>query len=718
MTADPVDVRQGGPGSPQPAATADDKEHPKDKAEEKGRDKGEADGTEEAAQEQQKPQDAWDTQRDLHRHAPRSLRFRGTNHGVFAGSVAGGVTINNFGPSGPLRTSGEMPPADLAAETEGFVRDGTRFDVLLDRLRRDPLLVLDGARATGRRTAALMLLRELGATPVHVIDRKTAPQDIAGHVRDGKAGGYVLCDLVTSPDKPLRESHVLALRDALRDHGAFLVVTTGLRPWVEEDVPTSTWHPPAAGPLLRRRLDGPLASSEVDRLMARPVVTDFVAREPQPREVVAYAGQLVRYARGEVDENTLEQTSLEALERQVQEWFEADETTVHLREKAFLIAQAVFDDGPYALTAELSDLLFLALQKTVNSELPSKVPVFGTNIGKRLQLGRVRGYEAEEPTEWGPVVQRKTAFHDNRTAPVLLQEVWIGHPSARPALVAWLDRLVEDRRPFVRTRAAATVAALASADLPSAMALIVERWAVSRNAQRRTGAVSSLVLAHEAGAPNVLRIVDDWTTGEDPQRCWVGVRAQGLLGKDRPEAAFAQLRIQARRQYGKTPDPLLAGELAQSVEVLLLSEAAPRVLAEVLRTLDDHKAVRRLSMDGFLRACGHTADGPGSCPLVLGQFAQARAAGGPAAEAVPRLWRYALGDRALTSDALDRLTAWVRAADTDPRTESALADLLPTLIGDTTDLHRVQHLLATVRGEDGGPRPAVADRLSALLPRP
>ncbi|RSS79649.1 hypothetical protein [Streptomyces sp. WAC06614] len=713
MTADTAEEK------PKAKGKGTGKEEGQDKEKENGQDREKGQDKEQAPEEQQqRPQNAWDTQRDLHRHRPRSLRFRGANHGVVADRVMGDVTVYQLGNRGPARASGQIPPADLAAATDRFVEEGTRFAELLARLDADPVLVLTGAPATGRRTAALALLRKLGATPVHAIDRKTAPEAIGEHVREGEALGYVLCDLVTSPDKPLRESHVLALRDALREQGAFLVVTTGLRPWVDEDVATSTWTPPAPGPLLRRHLDGALEPGEADRLMTRPVVTDFVSREPQPREVIAYAHQLISYARGEVGEDVLEQTSLAALKQQVHEWFEADEASLHLREKAFLIAQAVFDAGPYALTAELSDLLFLALQKTVNAERPSTVPVFGTHITKRLRLGRARLYHAEEPTEWGPVEQRNTAFHDSRTAPVLLQEVWNGHPSARPALVAWLDGLAEDRRPFVRTRAAATVAALACADLPSAMALIVEPWAASKNARRRTGAVSSLVLAHEAGAPNILRIVDDWTAdGEDPPRCWVGVRAQGLLGRDRPEAAFAALRVQARKQY-PAPHPLLADELVQSVEVLLLSEAAPRVMAEVLRTLDDHRAVHDLCLIGFLRACGHAEEQPGSHPLVLRQFIQARSAGTPPAEGIPLLWRRALGDRALTSAALEMLSAWVRAAGTDPRTESALGVLLPELVRDTTEFHRVRHLLLTVRGEDGGPRPAVADRLSALLPRP
>ncbi|MFF5445947.1 hypothetical protein [Streptomyces sp. NPDC012888] len=673
-------------------------------------------GEESPPEDSPKAQTAWDTQRDLHRHRHRSLRFDGINHGVVADRIMGDV-IYQFGSRGPTHASGEIAAAELDALAERFVTTGPGFSALRERLREDRVLILTGAPFSGRRTAALMLLHALGARPVNAVDRETPPDSLVPALNGARGSGYIICDLAVSSDAPLRETHVLALRDHLHAQGGHLVITTGLRPWVEDDVRTALWEPPHSEVLLRSFLERDLGPETAARAMDLPEVIEFLPRGHQPREVIAHATAVARHIRGD-PEADIRRASLDALVHQVQEWFETDEDTLHLREKAFLIALAVFDSGPYALTAELSDRLFSELQRTANARVPDAVPVFGTHIGKRLRLARAHPYPEEEPTEWGPVLQVKAKFVDPRTAPVVIREVWTGHPSARPALVAWLGRLVEDRRPFVRTRAAATVAALAATDLPSAMALVIEPWALAKDARRRVGAVSALSLAHASGAPNIFRVVDDWTSDEDARRSWVGIRAQGLLGSERPEKALFALRVRARQvRDDSATDQEVEGELAQSVELLLLSEdAGDRVMAEILRTLDDHRSAFRLSLLGFLGACRHSDDATGQ-PLVLRWYATAPA-GTPPARGIPLLWRRALGDRSFSEAALGVLSSWVLAADADEAAEWALAALLGALVETSTDHHRIAFLLQTVRGDDGGDRPAVASRLLSAIARP
>ncbi|GAA3377996.1 hypothetical protein [Streptomyces racemochromogenes] len=706
-----------------PAETAEptaDPAKPADPGEQDGTDQG---PEERAAQQQEEapPQRAWDTLRDIGLHAPASARFTGRNSGVVAGEINGNVTKTEhhyYGASSPSRTSGEIPAEELDRLALTFVSEGTPFEELLERLREQRVLVLTGVPYTGRRTAALMLLRRAGATPVHAIDRGTAHGSLPDQLTKGGASGYVLCDLVTSPDKPLRETHLLSLRDRLLEHGGHLVITTGLRPWIEDDVRRWAWTAPETEALLRSHLEREVGEAAAKRLLELAEVREFLPRAHQPREVVAYVRQLLRFFSGEVREDALRQKSAELLDEQVRRWFEADDNTLHLREKAFLIALAAFDAGPYALTAELSDLLFQRLQATVNASLPKAVPVFGTHIVNRLRTARAKPYPDREMTEWGPVEQLKAEFLDSRTAFVLLREVWTGHPSARPALVAWLGELIVDGRPFVRTRAAATVGALAFTDLPSAMALVIGPWALSRNPLQRVGAVSALTLAHRVGAPNILRITDSWTADSDPRLSWVGIRVQGLLGVERPRQALAALRVQARKQYDPDEPGPLENELAQSVELLLLSGEAEDVLSEVLRTLDDHRSVFRISVAGFLGACRHTADEAADLPLVLHTYRRARLDGTSAAHGIPRLWRAALGDPAFTTEALEVLRGWVLAADRCEATSWALADLLPKLADGATAEQRIQHLLRTVRGDDGGPRPAAADDLLLALHRP
>ncbi|MFD7305638.1 hypothetical protein ACFV83_32775 [Streptomyces pharetrae] len=700
------------------------------------------DGAAEEAEERDQPQNAWSARRDLIDHSPRTMnvgartRFgggyvAGDQHGVSGGRVTGDVIMGSkteihhwsfSGLSTAASASGEIPRATLERLAASFVAAEETVGDLLDRLRRERVLVLSGARFTGRRTAALMLLHRLGASPVHLLDRDTSPGALAerctASAEDGGQGvrGYVLCDLTTRRGNPLREPHLLAVRDRLAEQGAYLVITVGPTAALE-DVPAAGWRPPAAEEVLAAHLRARTDEATAARLLGLPDVKEFLGRGHQLRETAAFAQLLARYAAEEVTERAVAGFSLASLENQVQEWFEEDESAVPLRDKAFLVALAAFDGGPYALTAELSDLLYRFLQKTDNPARVPEVPVFGTHVGKRLQLARARLYEDDQHTEWGPVTQTMAAFTDDRVSLVLLREVWTGHPSARPALIAWLRRLADDGRPLVRTRAASTVAVLARADLPSAMALVIEPWATSNRFRHRLVAVNSLTLAHFSDTPNIPRILDAWSGSEDRRLRWVAVRAYALIGPERPEQALAALRQAARRLYAEPDGPddfdrEMAAELAEAVELLLLSPAAAEVLAGLLGHLDDDRAVRDLALGGFINACRRTeGDERYGLPLVLGWYARATADDETAAQGIARLWRRALGDPHATRPALDLLREWVLIADRSTATEWALAALLPKLVTSEPEYQRLSHLLRTMPGEDGNPPPPVAARL-------
>ncbi|MCJ1679382.1 hypothetical protein MTF65_18965 [Streptomyces sp. APSN-46.1] len=680
-----------------------------------------------AAKKEERAQRAWATRRDLDAHAPESMQFEGTSNGVVAGLIVGDVITGGkteinylFGDTGASQASGEIPETTLNRLAGTFVAEGTPFDALLERLREEHVLVLKGAPFTGRRTAALMLLHRLGATPVHVLDRAISPGDFSRQfTKPGKARGHVLCDLAIPRDQPLREAHLLALRSRMKEQQGYLVITTGHSPYIESDVRPDTWSPPTAEAVLSERLHRHAGKEVADRLLALPAVGEFLARDHQVREASAYATLLIQYAQGAADVSQVDRYSLHRLELQIREWFEEAETTLHLREKAFLIALATFDGGPYALTAELSDLLYSELRRTGDPEYNERIPVFGTHIGKRLQEARADIRQASEETEWGPVTQLTAFFKDNRTSPVLLREVWTGHPSARPAIVSWLGKLAKDGRPLVRTRAAATVAVLAYTDLPSAMALIIEPWALSAQARQRTTAVSALTLAHRIGAPNIPRIIDGWSTDTDePQRCWVAIRAQGLIGPERPEKALAALRTQARQQSSQaTRDQMVAEEIPQSVALLLLSPKGDEILTDLLRTLHAHRSAFELAVQGFLAACFHNSDdAEHRLPPVLDWYTCAARSGAETAPHIALLMRTALDDVQFTSSAADVLRRWILAADQDEATEWALAHLLRALVTSPREHARLDYLLRKPQGEDGGPYPAVAGRLRTALP--
>ncbi|MEV7524707.1 hypothetical protein [Streptomyces sp. NPDC091371] len=637
----------------------------------------------------------------------------GSTHGISGGAFQGNTFNFHAGGPGTTHAAGEIPRATLTHLDEVFVDTGSNFEDLLGRLRKERVLVLTGPRFTGRRTAALMLLHRLGVASVHALDRGTSPDRLAGRLTGETARGYVLLDPITERGRPLRDTDLLAARDELGEHG-LLVITAD--PYAHLDgIDGRPWQPPAIEAVLHSSLSAVVTDgAEVDRLLSLPAVTTFLGHHHQLREAARFAIALGRYSRHGGDPTEVEYFSQGALELQIQDWFEDGDGTLDLRDKAFLVALAAFHRGPYALTAELSDLLFGLLQHTEDPDRPPAVPVFGTNPAKRLQLARAVRYPQEEQTEWGPVTQSMARFADDRAAAVLLREVWTGHPSARPALVGWLKLLAADGRSFVRTRAASTAALLALHDLPSAMALVIEDWARSDRPWLRIGAVNALALAHFVGTPNIPRIIDRWCadTGGPPHLRWAAIRVHGLIGDERPVETITALRSAVRAPGGD--DPAMRGELAQSVELMLLSDARDAVLDELLRTLpEDLGAVRDLTLDGFLRACAHTEDDePYGRPLVLAWYARAATDRPSSSRGIATLWRAAL-DGPGNQPALDLLHGWVAAADRDRDTEWALAALLPALVATDNERSRLAHLL---RSRLHGEVPAVAARLLTVLP--
>ena len=702
---------------------------------------GEAGGRESEEQTEERAQSAWEARKDLYRHSPAFMLGHdahvggslvgGSQYGVSGGHVGRDVVLGpkteiyHLGSGlGGRAVSGQIPAEELEPLERLFAVDEEEFGRLTERLRSERLLILTGPRSSGRRMAALMMLRRLDAVPVHALDRDLELAELPQHLQEGQ--GHLLCDLPAHDAGPLRESHALAVRDKLTATGGYLVITAdpGLR---AEGIAPAPWDPPSATAVLARHLRTLVDEETARELLGLEAVGAFLNHSPQPREAAGLAPVLARHARGEVSAAALERFSVGTVEQQVREWF--DDTALSLRDKAFLVSLAVFNEGPYALTAELGDLLFVQLQKTQDPHVRPRVPVFGTSIDTRLQLARARGYAEEEATEWGPVTQFKAAYKDGRAALVLMREVWTGHPSARPGLLDWLRKLADDGRPLVRTRAAATAAVLTARDLPSAIGLLVQGWAGAAQAHRRVTAVNTVALAHAMGAPHMPQVVRSWCDSEQKHLRWTAIRAYALLGEERPEEALTALRAAVVR-----PEDADEGELAEaasSAALLLVADTGTTVYAHLLRALDEERTAQELALRAFLTACrwsdGDDSGSDGDLPILLGRFGRAFVQETPWGQSSPNqeahqetraiatLWRAVLSDRDHTRTALETFADWVRRADRNADTEWALSALLPALAVTEKELARLSHLLRTMRAEGGGPPPPVARRLLTTI---
>lgn len=682
-----------------------------------------AETPETAEETEERTQEARAAQRELFAHTPgfilRSAAsfggslVGGAQHGVSGGQVTGDVfmggktEIHHHAPTAAAHAAGQIPPERLDALAEVFA-EGPAFAAALARLREERVLVLAGAHGCGRYAAARMLLHRLGVPAVHALSDETTPGTLTAQLT--RPGGHVLRDLPLTRNRPLRDTHLYAAADQLRKADGYLVVTVEKSPFLSGVTPL-VWEPPDAEDVVRAHLAAE-RPDDTARLLALGPVRDFLARGGhRPAEAAEFAAVLARYDGSAGAAARLADFGQAAVEKQCRD--RLGDTRTELRDKAFLISLAVFDRAPYVLAAELADKLFVHFQRLQHPERPPEIPVFSSLAAEtRLERAGAEGEVRGEDTEWGQVPQFTAYFPREDTPRALLAEVWTGHPSARPALVAWLKELARDRRPVVRTRAAAAAALLARADLPSAVALIIDGWAVSRAFGPRVTAANALVLAQLLDAPVVLRLLTQWCTDTHWGRRWTAIRALGLLAPLRPELAGPALGALAARARADHSSPAESNNLIEST-ALLLSVGSRRgeMLSELVRLLpDDAPPVRSLALAAFVRACDNREEG-----ALVEWYADTGMYEPDSARDLATLWRTALGDRGHTRQALKALHTWVYTAERSAATAQALELLLPALVVTAADRNRLDHELRTLRAEDGGPRPPIADRLLAVL---
>ncbi|MFL1902467.1 hypothetical protein ACJWDR_25690 [Streptomyces tauricus] len=688
--------------------------------------------SEEAAESQeQQRQEPLAARRALIAHGPSfvqplaesATRIARDQFGVSGGVIQGNVNIFSGRPGRlehPDHRSGEIPP-DRVKELSGVFCRCPSFEEAFTRLRNDKVVILSGGRDTGRGAAALMLLSHLGVDRMRSLDPPDSVSVLPGQL--DSAAGYLLRDLAVSRSHPLRESHLLGLRERLTDTRGHLVITVEPSAALA-DVPYVRWEPPSAEDMLRSHVVPRTEEAAWARLSGLATVKEFLTRMQRPRDIAEFAQQLISFHDGEIDEEKLTAYGAAVVEAQVFRMLTDTERT--LRDKAFLVSLAVFDKAPYAVAAELSDSLYVRLQKTADPRQSPVIPVFDGSREDRLRLAGAKHYADTEVTEWGNLVgQYFVAFREERTAPVLLHEVWNRHPSTRPALAEWIRELAEDGRPLVRTRAASATAQLAAADLSSTMAHLVEPWADDDFFGSWLTAANALTLAQLLSVPHIFKILHEWCTGGNDSRRWTAIRAYALLGPVHYEQALKALLEAIRRPIRDDHAPDQDDEededaeeealqFAEALELLLLTVREP-MLSELAERLSD-RAVRPHALLAFRQACKQTKEDSSDRPLVLDWYAQAVAADDTAtARHLTTLWEALLADRAHNAPALGILRGWVLAADHDPQSESTLSLLLPALATTPTNRRRVSHLLRMVRDSGKTPSPA-ADRLLKRLP--
>ncbi|MFE0182746.1 hypothetical protein [Streptomyces olivaceus] len=659
-----------------------------------------------------------------------------------------------------LHTVGPLPTAELDYLAETFAPN-RRYDELCSELTARRVLVLRGRPGTGRRTAALRMLMQVGPKAGEVIelDPGTEAVEFADHIQPG--GAHVVVDPITSQDSPLRDVHLNAVRRRLGDDGLFVVVAA--HGTAMEDVTADGWEPPPAADIARAHLlhaiqhsaaDGPssgaVAADKARRLLELDPTVRYLSASPSPGEAAGFARLLVEYAAGRCDDEELSGYGRTSAEKITSRWFgEGDQLRgTTLRDKAFLISLAVFDGLPYPLVAELGDLLYIRLRTVEEPDRAAGYSVFGSSPADRLALARAQEYDDETDTAWGRLPERVVAFQNESLWSSVLRHVWTSHPAVRKPLLAWFDTLVTDRRGFVRLRAAVASGVLAAADFGSAFDNFLNQWGSSSRPMQRQLAAWALYTAAEHGMDTaVRRLLSNWSRQHNLARRWTATRSYALLGGATATSALRDIGRMA--VTGPAPDSALQSALEQAPEALLQGPAAVTVLERLVQWHGSRGPLRDLAAAGFLRGARKRHSATGTAATAWPRLLWLADHDARARRYVVVMWRALLASRSHREAARDELARWVQVAgrasakasehraftnaaqfeemeryDTASDVESALGGLLPLLVETQNDWERLDFLLRRLDTPDGARRSTVA-RLragladsAATLPRP
>ncbi|MYT27911.1 MULTISPECIES: hypothetical protein [unclassified Streptomyces] len=669
-------------------------------------------GADGAAPDEELP-DALEAVRQLYSQAPH-LWARSVNvmrDAAVSGDMVGGdknVGLHFHGAVAAQHVVGPVPFRERRSLARVFAAS-RRYDEALRRLERDRVLVLRGVPDSGRRMAGLRLLHQVCGErrPVVCVDPAADPVTLRGLLRAGH--GHLQCDPLNVRGE-LRDVHLHAAGDQLRELGeGYLVITVDAGTVVDGADPVE-WEAPRAEDVVRAHLAQPSGTAVAGaELLALQEVRSFLSGRPTPREAAGFARLLALYGRQEVDAEQLAHYGRAARRSTLEQWFSPGGG--QLREQAFLLSLSVFDGFGYPLISESGDALYRMLRQVEAPDASPVVEVFGVSRAARMKAARAYEPVSSEVDRWGAPKPPGLAFQDTEMWSAVLAHVWAEHPVVRRSLVAWLQELGRSVRGEVRVRAAVAVGTLACSDFAEVYDRFLVPWSGAERLADRQLAAWALVAAVEGGAGTAVhRLLREWCRSGGERRRWTAIRAHAVLGNRAPGAAMRDLGAVVDR--GIDPDTALARAVVQTLETLLVGGASAAVLVELAEWLSASSR-KDLALTAFLRAISHV-DEVSAGGLALSSWLAAPSEDPRLRRALVALWRRALGHRETQRAALRVLGWWVRAAQTSPSEERALADLLPALAGTDMERGRLDHLLRKTVDEEGRILP-VAQRLRAVL---
>ncbi|MEV7543734.1 hypothetical protein [Streptomyces sp. NPDC089915] len=497
------------------------------------------------------------------------------NSSVNTGSVHGGQRVHNK-TSGEQRArratrvhEGPVPDAEVRAAAFGFAKPAW-FDSAVAELEGG-LLFLAGSPGSGRRTAALNLLRECCGEDGALRALDSVTELDRWQPNDASARGYLVDGLF--PSRPLGPAVLGHVRSLLKRARACMVIIlpddSALLRRLEQDLHVTpvTCQPPPPASVFADRLGAVVPEErERERLLAAldgDLLEELLAPALVPAEVVELVTAIVE---ADGDAEALGDLGARLSYRAEQE---VPQLIADLRSEpdalAFLLAACVYEGLDHRIVGEEASRLLELAEGRLTAVLPATDSqgargedrpnpdfVFKRPLSELLHAVRAARQPRAIRSE-GAYAYRvePVAFVRHRQAEVVLRHVWREYGSLSELLVTWLSEVNNDNE---LTRPVGRVMGMATSWGGGRRALHHVR--VLAQSERTT---SRLIAAHALGiaaedpvlVAEVRYRLQQWSMAVSPQlRTTVAYACAAEFGLSRPDVA---LRLLHRLIRGARP---------------------------------------------------------------------------------------------------------------------------------------------------------------------
>ncbi|WP_329027135.1 hypothetical protein [Streptomyces sp. NBC_00690] len=530
------------------------------------------------------------------------------------------------------------------ASGQGQVAEAVRLLRRPDR--RCNVLTLVGDAGSGRRTAALRVLREVGVAKERIrwlmLDWDRPRIDQIPHT---KGHGFVL-DLTGY--RSLAEDFYTGLADYQREAAAaeavliILAVPETWAPGPLSTVPSVRLSRPAAKDVAEAHLRH-LAPERLDWLVKAPL-GNLLTESAHPSDAARLA-TLVTEAQGDAPESIEEEFT--EWKAHLRDWFERHCGPEDLRERALLIATALLEGVPADIVMRAADQLFVK----VKGVLPPGGALAGQDLDGRLN--------AIGACQVGEGISLDAKRHG--LAEAVLKHVWQQRPPLRQALLEWASDISAPQGVAVQhlQRIAGSLARMSLLPGGTTVQSVASGWIeTGRTAHRRLAVeILEAMALHPVTGVGVRKQLYDWAHQKNTSEALATAVAEicsGRLGETYPRVAMTRLRLLATRPDGR-------GREAAADAVRILAGAAEKrvlVLSEIVAWSESPDGIMRQAGAGtFLALTDITSDQ--LFPLPASEETSGTSTNTPAEHLFTRGWRAALLEPATADAAHDRLSAWL-----------------------------------------------------------